>query len=335
MATILLRTANSFSHTGATVKGAPLTNSEVDNNFSNINITLGVLSNLGTSANANLVAAINSITSNTSFSNASFTGNASFAGNVNTSNLRVTSFSTLGTVVSGTWNGSSISTTYTDAKVTSVGGSTGAITNVMIAASISTQDHGTPSAIVLTNATGTAANLTANIANFITVTDDTSTNATRYLIFANGTSGAITEQVSSTKLTFNPSTGLLTSTDYNSSSDITLKQDITTISNPLDIITQLTGFGFTWKDSKQKSFGLSAQDVVKVIPEIVRERPDGTKGINYMNLTAFLIEAVKALNHEVLELKRLNRAAAPNDPDISSFDINYLVNKSLELKKPK
>jgi hypothetical protein len=62
MATILLRTANSISHTGATVKGTPLTNSEVDNNFSNINITLGVLSNLSTSANANLVAAINSIT---------------------------------------------------------------------------------------------------------------------------------------------------------------------------------------------------------------------------------------------------------------------------------
>jgi hypothetical protein len=219
--------------------------------------------------------------------------------------------------------------------ITSVAGSTGDISNAMIATGLSGQNLGTPSGIVLTNATGTAANLTANIANFITVTDDTTTNATRYPIFANATSGNIIEQVSSTKLTFNPSTGLLTTTDYNSSSDITLKQDITTISNPLDIITQLTGFGFTWKDSKQKSFGLSAQDVVKVIPEIVRERPDGTKGINYMNLTAFLIEAVKALNHEVLELKKLNRAAAPNNPDISSFDINYLVNKSLELKKPK
>ena len=62
MATILLRTANSISSPGSTVKGTPLTNSEVDNNFSNINITLGVLSNLSTSANANLVAAINSIT---------------------------------------------------------------------------------------------------------------------------------------------------------------------------------------------------------------------------------------------------------------------------------
>ena len=62
MATILLRTANSISSPGSTVKGTPLTNSEVDNNFSNINITLGVLSNLSTTANANLVAAINSIT---------------------------------------------------------------------------------------------------------------------------------------------------------------------------------------------------------------------------------------------------------------------------------
>jgi hypothetical protein len=62
MATILLRTANSISSPESTVKGTPLTNSEVDNNFSNINITLGVLSNLSTSANANLVAAINSVT---------------------------------------------------------------------------------------------------------------------------------------------------------------------------------------------------------------------------------------------------------------------------------
>ena len=62
MATILLRTANSISSPESTVKGTPLTNSEVDNNFSNINITLGVLSNLSTTANANLVSAINSIT---------------------------------------------------------------------------------------------------------------------------------------------------------------------------------------------------------------------------------------------------------------------------------
>jgi hypothetical protein len=169
---------------------------------------------------------------------------------------------------------------------------------------LTTPALGTPTAIVLTNATGTASNLTANIANFINVTDDTSSNVTVYPIFANATSGAVTEQVSSTKLTFNPSTGLLTSTDYNSSSDMTLKQDFTPIQNPLDIISQLTGFGFTWKDSKQKSYGLSAQEVEKVIPDIVRDRADGTKGINYMNLTAFLIEAIKDLKQEIQELKK-------------------------------
>jgi len=377
MATILLRTANSISHTGATVKGTPLTNSEVDNNFSNINITLGVLSNLSTTANANLVAAINSITYAVGSSGNVLTSNgnvwastslpasglsyvvksANYTINNNEGVLANTapgaftitlpaspvvgnqvviadSFGVFGAnAVTVARNGSTIENAAEDlildidgASVqlvysgntwdvfATVGGSGGTavtldgtqtLTNKTLTSPIlTTPALGTPTAIVLTNATGTASNLTANIANFINVTDDTTSNVTVYPIFANATSGAITEQVSSTKLTFNPSTGLLTSTDYNSSSDMTLKQDITLINDPLDIISKLTGFGFTWKDSKQKAYGLSAQEVEKVIPEIVKDRPDGTKGINYMNLTAFLIEAIKDLKQEVTELKK-------------------------------
>ena len=45
----------------------------------------------------------------------------------------------------------------------------------------------------------------------ITITDDTSTNATRYLVFTSATTGTVTTQnVSSTKLQFNPSTGAFT-----------------------------------------------------------------------------------------------------------------------------
>jgi hypothetical protein len=44
-----------------TVKGAPLTNLEVDNNFSNINVEIGVLAELSTTAKDNLVAAINEV----------------------------------------------------------------------------------------------------------------------------------------------------------------------------------------------------------------------------------------------------------------------------------
>ena len=59
----------------------------------------------------------------------------------------------------------------------------------------------------------------------LSVTDDTTTNATRYLIFGNGTSGSITPEVSSTKLTFNPSSGnLVVGGTVTANSDEKLKQ---------------------------------------------------------------------------------------------------------------
>ena len=68
---------------------------------------------------------------------------------------------------------------------------------------------------VLTSA-GTGATPTwTTPASGITITDDTTTNATRYLAFTSATSGSITGQnVSSTKLQFNPSTGVLSSTSF-------------------------------------------------------------------------------------------------------------------------
>jgi len=374
MATILLRTANSISHTGATVKGTPLTNSEVDNNFSNINISLGVLSNLSTSANANLVLAINSITYpfGSSGNVLSSNGNAWLSLSLPASGLsyvvKSSNYTTqnnegvLANTALGAFtvtlpaspsvgnqvvvadefgdfaanaltvgrNGQTIANNASDlicdisgvsvqlvytgntwdvfAQVGGNGGTavtltgTQTLTNkTLTSPTLTTPALGTPSAVVLTNATGTASSLTVGK---ITITDETTANVTYYPVLSVGTSSGNSANVSSTKLTFNPSSGLLTSTDYNSSSDMTLKQDITLINNPLDIISQLTGFGFTWKDSKQKSYGLSAQEVEKVIPEIVRDRPDGTKGINYLNLTAFLIEAIKDLKQEIEELKK-------------------------------
>jgi hypothetical protein len=188
--------------------------------------------------------------------------------------------------------------------ITSVAGSTGDISNAMIATGLSGQNLGTPSGIVLTNATGTAANLTANIANFINVTDDTTTNATRYPIFANGTSGNITEQVSSSKLTFNPSTGLLTSTDYNSSSDKRLKKKIKTVGSALDKINALRGVTFTWKDSNTDSIGMIAQEVQEVLPEVVTTDDDGFMGIKYTNMIGVLIEAIKELKADFEEYKK-------------------------------
>lgn len=65
MAHITLRQSNSIPHANATVKGAPLTNDEVDNNFANINISVGNLQNLTTTGKDNVVVAINEVSAAT------------------------------------------------------------------------------------------------------------------------------------------------------------------------------------------------------------------------------------------------------------------------------
>ena len=159
-------------------------------------------------------------------------------------------------------------------------------------------------------ASGTANNTTylrgdqtwATVTSGITITDDTSTNATRYLTFTSATTGSISaENISSTKLTFNPSTGTLTVTDVNSTSDINLKENIYTIENPLETISSLRGVSFDWKETGKSSYGVIAQELEEVLPELV-----GTgevKSVNYNGLIGVLIEAIKELKKEVEDLK--------------------------------
>ncbi len=72
--------------------------------------------------------------------------------------------------------------------------------------------------ISITPTTGGAITIANTVTGGLTITDDTTTNATRYLAFTSATSGSITGQnVSSTKLQFNPSTGTLTATGFSGS----------------------------------------------------------------------------------------------------------------------
>jgi hypothetical protein len=208
------------------------------------------------------------------------------------SSVVTSSLTSTGTITSGTWSGSFGA--VSGANLTSLNANniaTGTVAPARLAS-------GTADATTFLRGDSTWASAA------VSITDNTATNSTFFPVFTSVTSGSIIgANTSSTKLTFNPSSGLLTSTDYNSSSDVTLKENFTEIVNPLDIISQLDGFGFSWKDTKEKSYGLSAQQVETVLPEIVRVRPDGTKGINYLNLIAFLVEGIKDLKEEVRQLK--------------------------------
>ena len=90
------------------------------------------------------------------------------------------------------------------------------------------------------------------------------------------------------------------------SSDKDLKSDLNKINNSKTIIQSLTGYSFKWKEEAErtgKDLGVIAQDVEKVIPEIVHERDSGYKAVDYIKLIPVLIEEIKRLDSEVERLK--------------------------------
>jgi hypothetical protein len=158
---------------------------------------------------------------------------------------------------------------------------------------------------ITVNAKGLITGVTTTaVTSGTTITDDTSTNASRFLTFTSETSGSISAaNVSSTKLTYNPSTGALTATDFNSTSDINLKENIQTIENSLDKIIKLNGVTFNWKENQNPSIGVIAQEVEKVFPSLVKTAEN--KSVNYNGLVGVLIEAVKEQQKQIEELKDL------------------------------
>lgn len=89
------------------------------------------------------------------------------------------------------------------------------------------------------------------------------------------------------------------------SSDASLKEDVEQIDDASSILHALDGVSFTWKDSGEKSVGLVAQEVEEVLPELVNTDPEtGLKSVQYANLVAPLIEAVKEQEREIDSLQK-------------------------------
>ena len=79
----------------------------------------------------------------------------------------------------------------------------------------------------------------------------------------------------------------------------------------VDTIKQLTGRSFTWINGDKKSFGIIAQEVQSVLPDIVDTPPDPAnkypddpmRSVNYAALTGHLIEAIKELSAKIETLE--------------------------------
>ena len=96
---------------------------------------------------------------------------------------------------------------------------------------------------------------------------------------------------------------------FGSPSDKRLKENIKPIESALDKVSKLQGVTFDWKPSDsileiKEDVGFIAQDVQKVMPELVRENKDGMLSMRHQGVAPILLEAIKELKAEIEELKK-------------------------------
>ena len=92
------------------------------------------------------------------------------------------------------------------------------------------------------------------------------------------------------------------------SSDVTLKENITPISNAVDKVLSISGNTFTWNDKSiyngEEGTGIIAQEIEALgLPGVTETREDGTKAVRYDRLVPLLIEAIKELDGKVKSLE--------------------------------
>jgi hypothetical protein len=182
----------------------------------------------------------------------------------------------------------------------------------------------------------------ANTSTTLQVSSDT-TNNNRFLTFVDSSSSGFRSIRTSSEITFNPSGKLFTvnnirangtaestsistgalvtngglgvaknifsggnivaSGTVTANSDIKLKENVITIESALEKVLSLRGVEYDRKDSGEHQIGVIAQEVEKIIPEVVYG--DEIKSVAYGNLVGLLIEAIKEQQKEIEELKKI------------------------------
>jgi hypothetical protein len=135
------------------------------------------------------------------------------------------------------------------------------------------------------------------------------------LIFQTRTSGSPTEKMRITSSgnvgigTTSPTykldvTGTIRATgDVIAFSDERVKENIYTIENALDKVNKLRGVEYNKIGEEKQSIGVIAQEIEKILPQVVHEDEEGMKSVAYGNIVGVLIEAIKEQQRQIHELK--------------------------------
>lgn len=90
--------------------------------------------------------------------------------------------------------------------------------------------------------------------------------------------------------------GSIQANTFNATSSIRFKENLQPITNALNIVKQLEGVTFTWKESGKRDTGLIAEEVERIAPDFVLKDENGVPlAIDYGRITSVLIEAIKEL----------------------------------------
>jgi hypothetical protein len=102
-------------------------------------------------------------------------------------------------------------------------------------------------------------------------------------------------------------TGDLNAPNFNSTSDLRIKENVITVDNALAKVLKLRGVYYNRLGEESQEVGFIAQEIENIIPEVVREDESGMKTVAYGNVVGVLVEAIKELKDEIEELKKTTK----------------------------
>ena len=137
--------------------------------------------------------------------------------------------------------------------------------------------------------------------NALDVTESVSANTAVFTGQVSANTGVFTGQVSANTGVF---TGQVSAKDFNSTSDVALKRNISTIDNASGVINRLRGVSFEWANNSEPGYGVVAQELESVVPNLVTTNNDGTKSVKYNGLIGFLLESNKQLLQRIEALEQ-------------------------------
>lgn len=94
----------------------------------------------------------------------------------------------------------------------------------------------------------------------------------------------------------------ITANRFIETSDRRLKKFIKPLKNALDVVKSLVGVSYVRKDTDEHEIGFIAQDVKRVLPELVSQHGEYL-GVNYSRIVAVLVEALKEQDKRITDLE--------------------------------